>query len=115
MVVTGDAAPGALVGLYDATGLIGGATADPASGAWTAYVSLLAGTYSLYATETVSGAQIGISATVSVTVDSNELVNNGSFEEPAVGGPPSATYPPDPNSGVTGDWENYPLIPGWPR
>ncbi len=111
VVVTGSATDGALIGLYDDTGLIGGATADPVSGAWTTYVNLLPGTYNLYATETVSGIQSGTSATVPVSIGSDQLVDNGSFDAPVVDAPQLPNYPP--NNGVTDNWENYTSIPGW--
>ncbi|MHB1988939.1 MAG: Ig-like domain repeat protein [Acidimicrobiales bacterium] len=98
--VTGTgAAPGATVVVSD-NGLSIADTVANDSGGWTVFVDLLAGSHSLTAVQSLSGQQSAPSSAVVVTVASNQLLTNGSFEQPVVA--PGAS------------WENFPTgIPGW--
>ncbi|MGH9106669.1 MAG: hypothetical protein ACRDZX_12700, partial [Acidimicrobiales bacterium] len=98
--VTGTADPGSEVVVADDSYWVGEARSDPSSGSWSAEVDLLAGTsHSLTALE-VSGTTVGPSSpAVSVTVSSDELVGNGSFEDPEF------------TAGAGTDWQSS--IPGW--
>ena len=107
--VGGTASAGASVGLFDDGVAVAGATADE-GGNWSTTVDLLAGLHDLTAVQALPAPEGGTtpqsppSAAVQVDVTGNQLVVNGSFEQPGVA-----------SSG--GGWENFPegsgQVAGW--
>jgi hypothetical protein len=118
--VGGTAPDGSQVGILDNGALVGGTTADPTSGAWTASVTLLQGTHSLTAEDSVAGdTSVSLpSSAISVTIDGNELVTNGDFSSPGEEQfPPtlspwqaaSALYPQDTTANCNGEPYETPI------
>ncbi len=115
--VDGTAAPDASIAAYDDGAPIATATAD-GSGSWSTYLDLpvSATAQSLTAVQTSGGEQSEPSSAVAITVTGNELVTNGSFEDPEVTGltPCSGTLQSDCLNSV--GWANFQggaEVPGW--
>lgn len=97
--------PTTSVVVADSNGFWLGEAKSDGAGTWSISVTLLANTnpYSLDAFEVgaTPGAQGGSSPTVAVTVTGNQLIANGSFEQPSV-------------AALELSWYNFgPTIPGW--
>jgi hypothetical protein len=110
--------PSTNIVVADSVGLWLGETTSSGGGAWSVAVTLPAGasapaTYVLDAFEinTSLGEQGGASPTISVTVNSNQLLTNGNFGQPPL---PDGCTNCAPTNGV---WENFPqgsgFVPGW--
>ncbi len=125
VVVSGTADPGAQVGVMDGGVTVGAATAAT-SGDWSVAVDLLSGPHQLTAVQDVAGVESPPSAVVPVTVAGNQLVTNGSFEQPVVTSPygfqiyVASTPPPEEVLNGPAQFVNAPIsppalatIPGW--
>jgi hypothetical protein len=112
VAINGTAAAGASVGVLDGGVLVGTATADLTTGDWSTVLDLLQSNtaHSLTAEQTVSGQTSPQTSPVLVTVTSNQVVVNGSFEQPDVSQCTNTT-----GQECHSNWANYSynLVPGW--